>query len=280
MHMSAPYAHGQNGKIERAHRTVVEVARSLRIQSRLPATLWPEFVRTATYLLNRSPSKSLDYKTPLGRLQECLGGTSTIGLSHVKVVGCKSYAKNYNRKKGEKMESRTYVRYLVGFEASNIWRIWLPEQNRVLRTRDVVFDETQMYGPTTPNTNQLPTDLHESVTTVECPQLLSILNHDDDYVYNFDFLMFQSFNQPEVKNTPTRKLVSSLRESTPEALQSQLSTPSPTPSTNAVQIGAVIDTSLPLRDAAADGEEDNDIDPIASSSEVTKKKSHQKSHPR
>lgn len=36
---SAPYARGQNGKIERENRTIVEMARSLRLQSRLSADL-------------------------------------------------------------------------------------------------------------------------------------------------------------------------------------------------------------------------------------------------
>lgn len=81
--------------------------------------------------------------------------------------------------------------------------------------------------------------------------------------------MSQSLNHPEIKNTPTRKLVSPLKESTSRIQQCQLPTPSPTPSINAVQVSGDIDTTLPLRNAAAEGEEEVEFDPVASASEVS-----------
>lgn len=48
---------------------------------------WAEAVNTAVYLKNRSPTKSLGYKTPL----EALFGFKP-AVSHLRVFDCKSFA--------------------------------------------------------------------------------------------------------------------------------------------------------------------------------------------
>ena len=56
---SLPYTQDQNGLAERSGGVLMNRARALCIESGLPENLWPEFVQTAGYLLNRSPIKAL-----------------------------------------------------------------------------------------------------------------------------------------------------------------------------------------------------------------------------
>lgn len=42
------------------------------------------------------------------------------------------------------------IGYLMGFVASNVWCVWLPECQKVISTRDVVFDESKQYDPDDP----------------------------------------------------------------------------------------------------------------------------------
>jgi hypothetical protein len=46
-----------------------------------------------------------------------------------------------------KMEPRAEIGYLVGYKASNIWRVWFPRRGAVRLVRDVVFDETVFFNP-------------------------------------------------------------------------------------------------------------------------------------
>jgi transposase InsO family protein len=63
-HFSAPYTTQQNGVVERRNQTVVAIACAHLKQRGMPAIYWGESLMTAIHLLNRSPTKALDGKTP------------------------------------------------------------------------------------------------------------------------------------------------------------------------------------------------------------------------
>ena len=67
-HVSCPYAHQKNGSTERKHRHIVEVGLSLLAHASMPLKFWDEAFITATYIINRLPSKVINNETPLERL--------------------------------------------------------------------------------------------------------------------------------------------------------------------------------------------------------------------
>jgi hypothetical protein len=67
-YVSCPHAHQQNGPPERKHRHIVEVGLSILAQASMPLKFWDEAFATAAYLINRTPTKILDYSTPLEHL--------------------------------------------------------------------------------------------------------------------------------------------------------------------------------------------------------------------
>ncbi|KAM4059763.1 reverse transcriptase (RNA-dependent DNA polymerase) [Hirsutella rhossiliensis] len=49
------------------------------------------------------------------------------------------------RKKKRKLDPRAFVGYLVGYNSTNIFRIWIPLLRKVISTRDVIFDEFSFF---------------------------------------------------------------------------------------------------------------------------------------
>ena len=54
-----PESPKQNGVAERRNRTLKDMIRSMMSRSNLPKYLWGEAIKTANYILNRVPGKSI-----------------------------------------------------------------------------------------------------------------------------------------------------------------------------------------------------------------------------
>jgi transposase InsO family protein len=99
----------QNGVAERKNRHLLEVARSLMFMMNVPKFLWGEAVKTAAYLINRLPSRVLNYKTPI----ECLSGTNSF-IVPPKVFGCTCFVHDYRNSVG-KLDPRAVKCIFLGY---------------------------------------------------------------------------------------------------------------------------------------------------------------------
>lgn len=68
---SFPYTPQQNGIAERKNKHLLEVARAISFQTRVPKYLWGEAILTATYLINIMPPRILNSQFPLNIFQNC-----------------------------------------------------------------------------------------------------------------------------------------------------------------------------------------------------------------
>ena len=67
---SCAYTPEQNGVAERKNRIILEMTRSIMLDSKVPKFFWPEAVATSVYLLNRLPTKILKLQTPIFELSK------------------------------------------------------------------------------------------------------------------------------------------------------------------------------------------------------------------
>jgi hypothetical protein len=137
---SAPSTPAQNGHAERQGRMLQTKARTMRIAAGLPEHLWHEIVRSAAYIANRTPIKKLGWKTPW----EMVTGKKP-DVSHLHKLGSKAYALDKHIDKKDKLQARAHIGYLVGYDSTNIFRVWIPSKRKIIRTRDVIFDENSTY---------------------------------------------------------------------------------------------------------------------------------------
>ncbi|KAF7174442.1 hypothetical protein CNMCM5623_007239 [Aspergillus felis] len=151
---STRYIDEQKGFVERAGRTIIEMARSMRIAARLPEKLWPHIFHAAVYLHNRRPrrevveengKKKWIWITPYEKLYG-----KKPSLANLRVYGCRAYVRQHTIPKTKKLDPRAWVGYLVGYTASNIWKIWNPLTRRITDERDVTFDEDIVFDPAKP----------------------------------------------------------------------------------------------------------------------------------
>ena len=82
-----PYTPQQNGAAERENRTIVEAARSMRLASKLPKTLWTDACNTAAYILNRTGPTSVEGKAPY----ELWYNKNCGKLDHLRIFGTACY---------------------------------------------------------------------------------------------------------------------------------------------------------------------------------------------
>jgi hypothetical protein len=137
---TCPGTSEQNGLAERKNRHLLEVTRCLMMEMNVPKFLWTEAVMTAAYLINRMPSRMLDYKTPI----ECLKGETSYVVPP-KVFGCVCFVKDYRPSMG-KLDSRALKCVFVGYSGKQKgYKCWCPSERRMFVSMDVVFRENEPY---------------------------------------------------------------------------------------------------------------------------------------
>lgn len=141
----------QNGFIERAGGIIITTARALILDSGLPKKLWPEAVRAAVYLINRTPTTLQNGQQIIPWVEAMRNQQNQsdlrLNLSNLRLYGCRAYVRRQGIPQKDKMAPRAAIGYLVGYVASNIWRVWLPHLDAVKEVRDVIFDENVRLDP-------------------------------------------------------------------------------------------------------------------------------------
>ncbi|GJU62721.1 putative ribonuclease H-like domain-containing protein [Tanacetum coccineum] len=116
---SNPRTPQQNGVAERKNRTLIEAARTMLADSKLPTMFWTEAVSTACYVLNRVSITNPHNKTPYELIS---GKVPQIG--HLKPFGCQVTILNTSDYLG-KFEGKADEGYLVGYAPnSKAYRVY------------------------------------------------------------------------------------------------------------------------------------------------------------
>ena len=122
--------------VERKNRVVVEMARTLLLESKVHTRFWTEATFTAVHLLNRVLLKPNTDKTPY----ELWSGKKTTA-KYLRVFGSPCFVKNKEQNLG-KFNARSDEGIFVGYSAKTKgYRVFLHKLGKVITTSDVRIDE-------------------------------------------------------------------------------------------------------------------------------------------
>ena len=181
--------HTQNGLAERFGRLIMEKACAMQLSANLLYKLWRKIVAAATYLYNRSPHASNKWMLPYQAFHSYVFDKKKSQthkkplFHHLRAYDCKVYTLIKSKSdphyscKQQKLDARAYIRFLVGYESTNIYRIWILHKIKVISVQDVIFDKNKIYdGKPIVRTSDKIRELNKAIEIVEVPPSKEIEN--------------------------------------------------------------------------------------------------------
>ncbi len=134
------YTSFQNDKIERFEKILMIRTRVMQIKANLSANMWSKMFKSVNHLNNRIFRRALNWKISFETLTR-----EKSNLTHFQSYKCRTYfLKNIISKKNW-LKSRVFIDYLVRYDFTNIFKIWIFNRMRVIWIKDVNFDKTLFY---------------------------------------------------------------------------------------------------------------------------------------
>lgn len=154
---SAPYSQEQNGVSERTGRTIMDMTRAKILEENIDDDLWPEIILARTQVKNVRPTHALEGGNPHQALFDKLPN-----VNHLRVLGSTVYVFIHEEErnlKSEKFEARALKGTLVGYDGHTIYRVFIQEQDKVIRVKDLQISEdtSEKVSTTLPDFEEKPT---------------------------------------------------------------------------------------------------------------------------
>ncbi|KAM0017117.1 putative RNA-directed DNA polymerase [Helianthus debilis subsp. tardiflorus] len=131
---SAPRTPQQNGVAERRNRTLIEAARTMLADSKLPSFFWAEAVSTACYIQNHALVNKRHMKTPY----EILEGHKP-SVSHFRIFGCPCVLLLMDS--NGKFEVKGDECYFVGYAKGSAYRVYNKVTKKVVESCNIEWLE-------------------------------------------------------------------------------------------------------------------------------------------
>ena len=135
---SAPRTPQQNGVVERKNRTLIEAARTMLNESKLPTYFWAEAVNTACYTQNRTLINKDHGKTSYEIMAK-----KKPTLKYFHVFGAKCFVLKDGEHLG-KFDAKAEEGILLGYSLeSKAYRVYVISDKRVIESLNVTFDDSK-----------------------------------------------------------------------------------------------------------------------------------------
>jgi hypothetical protein len=124
-----PYVHELNGVAERYNRSIMDMARCLLKEANVNRKFWPEVIKAAAYLKNRTLTNTIENKSPY----EIFFGEKP-SAKHLKIYGSKVFVRVPDQLRKSKWDDKAKLGILLGYTETG-YRILI--DNKVINARHV-----------------------------------------------------------------------------------------------------------------------------------------------
>ena len=169
----------QNGVAERKNRHLLECTRALLFEQNVPKHYWGEAILTSAYVINRMPSRVLEFQSPLETLSQFFPDIRSSFNLTPRVFGCTSFVHVHNHNRG-KLDPRALKCVFVGYSTTQKgYKCYHPHTRKLYVTSDVTFVENKPYFSTPSIQGELPTfedkelDLSLDISSSKSPKTSS-----------------------------------------------------------------------------------------------------------
>jgi len=136
--VTAPYTPQHNGLAERRNRSLLDMTKSMLKMKKMPNTFWGEAVRTATYILNKCPTKKLN------QIPEEIWLGCKQSAKHLRVFGSLCYMHIPDAKR-RKLGDKSEPMILVGYLETGAYMLYHPINHSIMISRDVKIYENEAW---------------------------------------------------------------------------------------------------------------------------------------
>ena len=128
--------------VERKNRTLIEAARTMLQDAKLPTCFWAEAVSTACYIQNRFLLNKRHGKSPYTIMSK-----RKPTVRHLHVFGSKCFVLKDTSEYVGKFDSKAFEGIFLGYSLERTaYRIYVTDQQKVMESTYVTFDDDKCPG--------------------------------------------------------------------------------------------------------------------------------------
>ena len=125
--------------VRKDKRTLMEHARCMIFHVEFPLKFWVDVVDIVVYLINKGPSSALD-----GGISKEAWTDKKVNYSFLRTFGCEAFV-HIDKENITKLEDNSKKCTFIGYEVDDFgYRLWDYKNHKIIRSRDVVFNEKVM----------------------------------------------------------------------------------------------------------------------------------------
>jgi len=134
------YVHELNGTAERYNRSLMDMGRCFLSEAKVERKFWPEVIKTAAYLKNRTLTNTIESKTPYEIFFK-----RKPSVKNLKLYGSKVFVRILEERRRSKWDKKAEVGILLGYTDTG-YRVLI--NNRVIMARycDIIEENIILCG--------------------------------------------------------------------------------------------------------------------------------------